>query len=164
VTDTPATKHRITLLEWVGVGAGALALVASFLPWYTLSGTITEDRRLLNLRTWLTAWGTGFLGWFPTVLLMSVAVLIIGQRFGKAVPILASLWMTLSLLAVVMILLRWITVPDAGALSGRGPDYATFHAGFGLYLGLLAAIIASAIGFLAFRANAKKLKAETPAE
>jgi hypothetical protein len=153
VTDTPATQHRITPLEWVGVGAGVLALVASFLPWYTLSGTITQDQRLLGQRTWLTAWGTNFLGWFPVVLLVAVGVLIVAKRFGRAVPILASLWMTLAVLAVVMILLRWITVPDASRITGRGADYATFHGGFGLYAGLAAGVVSVVTGFLSFRST-----------
>jgi hypothetical protein len=155
VTDTPAVRHRISALEWVGVGAGVLALVASFLPWYTLSGSITQDRQVLGLRSWLSAWGTNFLGWFPTVLLVAVAVLIVGQRFGRAVPILSSLWLTLALLAVIMILLRWITVPDAGALTGRGEDYAAFHGGIGLYLGLLAALVSVVTGFMSFRGMQK---------
>jgi hypothetical protein len=149
-------RHRITLLEWAGMGGAALALVSSFLPWYVLTGTFADQQRVMGFPTWTTVWRTNFLGWFPIVLLVAVGVFILGQRFGKQVPILASLWLTLAVLSVVMILLRWITVPDATERSGQGPEYARLSAGFGLYIGLLAALITGATGFLAFRAEQKK--------
>jgi hypothetical protein len=155
VTDTPATRHKITLLEWVGVGAGALALIASFLPWYDLSGTFADQQRALGFPTWTSAWRVGFLGWFPVMLLVIVGLLIAVQLMGKQVSILPPLWITLALLAVVMILLRWITVPDAGQATGRGPDYATLTAGFGLFMGLLAAFVSAVAGFLSFRSTHK---------
>ncbi|MET0135655.1 MAG: hypothetical protein ABW215_18910 [Kibdelosporangium sp.] len=159
MTETPAVKHRITPLEWIGVGAGGVAVVASFMPWYTLSGTLVDEQRNLGLRTSLSAWGAYFLGWFPIVLLVAVAVLIVGQMFSRRLPMLASLWLTLALLATVMILLRWITVPDATEFTGRGEDYAQFHAGFGLYLGLAAAVVSGVGGFLTFRVHQRTTRA-----
>jgi hypothetical protein len=153
----PPVKHQTTLNEWVGVGAGTVALVASFLPWYTLSGTFADQQKALGLRTWLTAWGTGFLGWFPTVLLVAVAGLVISQRFAKSLRALAPLWLTLAVVALAMILLRWITVPDASKLTGLNAEYAAFHAGFGLYVGLVAALVSGVTGFLEFRATQKQV-------
>lgn len=157
VTDMPPVKHQTTVNEWVGVGAGAVALVASLLPWYTLSGTLADQEKALGQRNWLTAWGTGFIGWFPTVLLVAVAGLIISQRFAKAVRVLAPLWLTLAVVAVAMILLRWIIFPDASKLTGLNADYAAFHVGFGLYVGLLAALVSGVTGFLEFRATQKQV-------
>lgn len=153
MTDMPATQHRITLLEWVGIAAGVLALVASFLPWYQLSSSLAERVRVTGASTWTSVWKMNFLGWFPIVLLVAVAVLIGAQQFGKRLQILASLWMTLAVLAVVMIVLRWITVPKSGS-------DAALVAGFGLYVGLGAGIVSVVTGFLSFRAT----QHETPAD
>lgn len=141
MTDTPAVKHRMSPLEWTGVAAGVVALVASFLPWFTVTGELLDERRSLGLQTYLTAWGTNFLGWFPAVLLAAVSVLIISQLVGKTAPILVSLWVTLAFLATVMILLRWITVPEA------------IYAGLGLYLGLAAALVSGIAGLVVFRSR-----------
>jgi hypothetical protein len=155
VTDTPATRHKISLLEWVGVGAGALALVASFLPWFSLTGTFADQQRALGFPTWTTAWRAGFLGWFPVMLLVIIALLIAVKLMGRHVAILPPLWITLSLLAAVMILLRWITVPDATVATGKGPDYAALSAGFGLFAGLIVALVSAVAGFLSFRGTQK---------
>ncbi|WP_132118822.1 hypothetical protein [Actinocrispum wychmicini] len=158
MTDTPpSTPHQTTLPEWIGVSAGAVAVVASFLPWFTLSGTLADQQKTLGLRSWLTAWGAGFLGWFPTVLLVVVAAVIVSQRFARALRILAPLWLTLAVVAIAMILLRWITVPDATKLTGQSPDYASFHSGVGLYVGLVAAVVSAVTGLFAFLAAQKQV-------
>ncbi|MCE7008955.1 hypothetical protein LWC34_40010 [Kibdelosporangium philippinense] len=128
----PATRDRITWLEWIGVAAGAAALVVSFLPWYRAEG----DQ---GTQLWIPVWEANFLAWFPVVLLMAISVLLLWQRFGKPVQMLSSLWLTLAVLAVVMILLRWITLP------------APIASDFGLYLGLIVAAGSALTAFLAFR-------------
>lgn len=139
MSDVPATRAQTSWLDWIGVAAGVLALVVSFLPWYQLAEPVAAVARGQGRTTWIAVWEGNFLAWFPIVLLMAVSVLLLWQRFGKPVQMLSSLWLTLTVLAVVMILLRWITVP-AGLASG-----------FGLYLGLIVAVGSGVAGFLAFR-------------
>ncbi|MEV4310847.1 hypothetical protein [Actinocrispum sp. NPDC049592] len=152
MTDKPATRHRFTLVEWIGVDAGIVALVASFLPWYRLADNLV-GRAAPGAPTSTTAWQMNFLGWFPVVALLAVSVLIMAQLFGRQIQMLTSLWMTLAVLGVVMILLRWITVPK----SGGEPALV---AGFGLYLGLGAAIVSLVTGFLAFRGSQRAQTAD----
>ncbi|MBP2321084.1 magnesium-transporting ATPase (P-type) [Kibdelosporangium banguiense] len=139
MTDTPAIQNRATWLDWVGVGAGIAALLASFLPWYRVAESLVGQAEAAGQQTWITVWEGNFLAWFPIVLLMAVSVLLVWQRFGKPVQMVTSLWLTLALLAVVMILLRWITLPEG------------IRSGFGLYLGLIVAVCSVVAGFLAFR-------------
>jgi magnesium-transporting ATPase (P-type) len=137
------------LLEWVGVGAGVLAAIASFLPWFSATGTFADQQRANGFRSWLTAWGSYFIGWFPIVLLLAVAVFIVGQRFSKTAPLLPSLWLTLAVLAMVMILLRWISARS----TNEPPEVLTWHTGWGLYLGLISAGVSAVAAFLAFRSS-----------
>ncbi|MFC0114714.1 hypothetical protein [Kibdelosporangium aridum] len=139
MADVPATRARITWLEWIGVAAGIVALVVSFLPWYRASDAVAAELREQGAPTWLPVWEGNFLAWFPVVLLLAVSVLLLWQRFGKPVQMLSSLWLTLAVLAVVMILLRWITLP------------MSVGSGFGLYLGLIVAVGSGLTAFLAFR-------------
>jgi hypothetical protein len=143
VTDSPATRQGITWMEWLGVAAGVVALVVSFLPWYRLSAPLERQAESQGAQTWITVWQGNFLAWFPVVLLLAACVLILWQRFGKPLQMLSSLWLTLAALAVAMILLRWITAPDG------------IRSGYGLYLGLIAAVVSGVAGFLAFRGTAR---------
>nr|WP_157528597.1 hypothetical protein [Kibdelosporangium sp. MJ126-NF4] len=139
MTDVPATPDRITWLEWVGVGAGVAAVVVSFLPWFRAPDSRVAQLREQGVDTWIPVWQGNFLAWFPTVLLLAVSVLLLWQRFGKPVQMLSSLWVTLAVLALVMILLRWVTLPSA------------IVGGIGLYLGIVVAVGSGLAGFAAFR-------------
>jgi hypothetical protein len=139
VTDSPATRQGTTWTEWVGVGAGIAALVVSFLPWYRVTDELVGPQEAMRLPIRFTVWELNFLAWFPIVLLAAVSVLVLWQRFGRPVQMLTSLWLTLTVLAIVMILLRWVTVP------------AGIVAGYGLYLGLIVTVVSGLAGFLAFR-------------
>jgi hypothetical protein len=139
VTDSPATRQGTTWTEWLGVAAGVIALVVSFLPWYRLTADLVPQAEAQGLPTWFTVWEANFLAWFPVILLLAVTVLLLWQRFGKPVQMVSSLWLTLAMLAVLMILLRWITLPEG------------LRSGYGLYLGLIAGVLSGIAGFLAFR-------------
>jgi hypothetical protein len=139
VTDSPATRQGITWMEWIGGGAGIVALVVSFLPWYRLTADRVPQAEAEGKPTWVTVWAGNFLAWFPVVLLLAVTVLLLWQRLGRPVQMISSLWLTLTMLAVVMILLRWITLQEG------------LRSGYGLYLGLIAGVLSGIAGFLAFR-------------
>ncbi|CAM3945237.1 hypothetical protein KIPE111705_32815 [Kibdelosporangium persicum] len=147
MADVPATRHRITWLEWIGVAAGIIGLVVSFLPWFRATEPVAVGLRAQGAPTWIPVWEGNFLAWFPVVLLLAVSVLLLWQRFGRPVRMTSSLWLTLGMLAVVMIVLRWITLP------------ASVVSGFGLYLGLMVAAGSGAAAFLAFRREQRAMPA-----
>jgi hypothetical protein len=142
---------RVTPLEWAGVGAGALAFLVSFFPWY--STDIAGDGGSAS------AWNTGIGAWLPVLMLMVVGGLVLGTHFGLKVARLPLIWLSVAAAAAVIILLRWLTLPDDGGFGGLGglgiETGIDSGAGFGLVIGLLAAIVSGAAAFFVYRASTK---------
>jgi Family of unknown function (DUF5336) len=142
---------RVTPLEWAGVGAGALAFIDSFLPWYSF------DFGGFASGSW-SAWNTGFLSWFSVLLLLAAGALVAAPHFGTKVDRLPLIWLILSAVATLFILLRWLTLPDDGGIGDLGvPGVGDFSsgAGFGLILGLVLAVVSTVAAVLSFRAAPK---------
>jgi hypothetical protein len=136
---------RVTPIEWAGIGAGALAFIVSFFPWYDLPGELDD------LFGTISAWDMGFLAWFPVLLLLGAGVIVLLPHLGTQVPNLAMIWLGLAGLALLFLLLRWVTLPDYfGADGGLG---------FGYFIGLLIAIASGVGGFLAFRSSSTRTTA-----
>ena len=141
---------RVTTLEWAGSGAGALAFIVSFFPWYSF------DFEGIGGESY-SAWNTGFLAWFPVLLLMGAGVVVLLPHFGTQVARLPLIWLSLAGAATLFILLRWLTLPDDGfgGLSILGDTGFDSGAGFGLIVGLIIAIVSTVAAFLTFRAAPK---------
>jgi hypothetical protein len=140
---------RVTTLEWAGIGAGLLAFIVSFFPWYSVS--------VAGFGESISAWNTGIGAWLPVLMLMASAVLILLPHFGVQVARVTLIWLALAAASVVIILLRWLTLPDDGGLGDVGGllgEDAGFEsgAGFGLIVGLVVAAASGVAAFLAFRA------------
>jgi hypothetical protein len=140
---------RLPLSDRIGTGAGLLTFVAGFLPWYRVSIEGATFGRSYSA----SAWDVGFGGWFPVLLLTAVAALIVVRRAVATPP--AGLLTVVPLaqmfappLAVLVILLRWLTFPGGtDGLSSAG-------AGFGLFVALLAALAGCFGGWLVLRDSA----------
>lgn len=143
---------RVTPLEWAGIGAGALAFITSFLPWYTVSFDFGAGLGLSSSGS-ANAWDAKFGAWFPMLLLLAVGVVILLPHLGTQVPNLALIWLGASAAAFVIIILRWVTFP-----SGDGPGVSA-GAGFGLFVGLVIALVSGVAGFLTFRASSARTTA-----
>jgi hypothetical protein len=136
---------RVTTLEWAGAGAGALAFIVSFFPWFSIEivGFGSESG---------SAWNTGFLAWFSVLLLMVAGGLVLAPHFGVKVDRLPLIWLVLAGLATLFIIIRWLTL-DAGIGDfGIFGDSIDVGAGFGLIVGLLLAIGSTVAAVLTFRA------------
>lgn len=141
---------RVTPLEWAGSGAGALAFIVSFFPWYSFDFEGFGG-------TSFSAWNSGFLAWFPVLLLMVAGGLVLAPHFGLKIDRLPLIWLSLAGAAAVFILLRWLTLPDDGGIGGFGliGDSVDSGAGFGLIVGLITALASAVAAFLTFRAAPK---------
>lgn len=142
---------RVTPLEWAGIGAGAFAFIVSFFSWYSVS--YDSPISGFDIGGSVSAWNSGFLAWFSVLLLVAAAVIVLLPHFGTAVPNRALVWLILSGLAFVFILLRWITFEDFGDIG------VSAGAGFGLFLGLLAALVSGVAGFLTYRGASSRTSA-----
>jgi hypothetical protein len=142
---------RVTPLELAGSGAGALAFIVSFFPWYSYDFEGIGGASA-------SAWNSGFLAWFAVMLLMGAGVVVLLPHFGVQVARLPLIWLSLAGAATVFILIRWLTLPDDGGLGDLGilggPGIES-GAGFGLIIGLILALVSTAAAFLRFRAAPK---------
>jgi len=159
--------RQVAPLEWVGVVAGALALVDSFLSWRHVAGPNVEElARTLGLKTWYTAWGSGVTGWLPVVLLAGAAALILAPGFGLRVRVVPLLWLAMAAAALVLIVIRWSTLPtpDWTLLQARNlqPEDVDAGASIGLYLGLVIAAISVLGAVFRVLATAKRVSQDTP--
>ena len=64
---------NVSTLEWVGIGAGALGFLSSFFAWASFSVAGFGGG-------WLSAWNSGFIAWFPVLLLLGAAGTPTGHR------------------------------------------------------------------------------------
>jgi hypothetical protein len=151
---------KVATLDWIVVGAGVLAYISSFLPWYSYSVSVSLFRFEQSTTANVNAWNAGFGAWFSVLLLVVAGGVVLASTMGLRLPTARSLiTLGLSALAFVTILLRWATFPDTDGRQGDLGDIdvggflaASSGAGFGLYLGLIAAIAAAAASLLMVRA------------
>lgn len=111
---------NLTKGQKLALGGGALLLISSFLPWYSVFGIS------------INAWSSGFLAWGGVILGVAAAVVIALKAFGKnevAAGGMATEQIALILAGIsfVLILLRFLT--------------QTSLVSFGLFLGLIAAAL-----------------------
>ncbi len=146
--------RQLTALDWIGVLAGGAAVVVSFLSWRHVRGTgLVDLARAVGFRTWYTAWSSGFTAWLPMVLLAGAAALIMARGVNIRLPGVPFVWLGLAVAALILVLIRWITLPDPDAATlaqfNLRPENVDTGASIGLYLGLLAAVLS--IAAAAFR-------------
>jgi hypothetical protein len=145
---------RVSTLEWAGIGAGFAAFIFSFLPWHSVSAGGFSDSA--------NAWGTGALGLLAVLLLMAAGGLVLAPHLGVEVARLPLIWLGLSGVAVLFILLQWVVIPDGVEEFGLLGTGIESGAGFGLILGLIAAIASAGGAFMSFRAAPKTAPGANP--
>ena len=157
-----ADLTKVTTLDWVVVGAGLLAYISSFLPWYRADVSILGIERSATAN----AWNAGIGAWLPVLLLAVAGVVVLASATGVRLPTSKSLiTLGLSALAVIAILLRWMTFPDATGQNSLDMDNVDVQgllavssgADVGLYIGLAAGIVAVVASFLTSRTSGAAL-------
>ncbi|WP_322752156.1 hypothetical protein [Frankia sp. Cas3] len=143
----------------VGImGAGVAVFVSSFLPWYGAS--------FGGYRASVSGWNSGFIAWFPILLCLAVAGVVAAATFGNVrLPTVGPVGPSLAFVlgtgvAVLLILLRWITLPDAGsslfaAQIKSGPEV-------GLFLGLIGAAVMTGFAVLRLLASGEPIPGRGP--
>lgn len=122
---------QVGTYEWLGIGAGAVAFINSFLPWLSAGGFSVG------------AWNGGFFAIFSVLLLIGAAVVVLLPHFGVAVQQRTMIWLALAGVAFLFTLLAWLV-----SFSGFG--------GVGVFIGLAAAIASAAGAFLTYQQTAPK--------
>jgi hypothetical protein len=142
---------RVSKAEWIGLGAGLIAFIASFLPWYSVSAGLFSVS--------INAWSLGFLAWFPVLLMVAAAGVILAQQLGANMPQVRPGWplvlLGVAALSLILVLIRWVSLTaDTYGFAFSGISYG---AGFGLYVGLVAAILLGLSQYLVFRSSGQSI-------
>ncbi|SDI78675.1 hypothetical protein SAMN05192558_11264 [Actinokineospora alba] len=139
---------RFSPLEWVGILAGLGALVISFFPWQRVTGQFADMVEQIGFRTTSTAWSSGPVAWLAVLALFLAAALLLARAFGVRLPGGSVVWLLLAVTAVVLVIIRWVTLPDLDparlALLNLKPEDVETNAGPGLFLCLGIAIVSMA--------------------
>ncbi|MEV0072395.1 MULTISPECIES: hypothetical protein [unclassified Amycolatopsis] len=154
---------RVTWREWLGQGAGLLALVALFLPWTVLTAdTATADVRdafnsLPHDDVVRSAWHSDFFSWFPPLVLVLVglAVVFFGQVRKVRVSGLPHLWLVADLAALLLMVIGWTTLDwvfDSDQRAFLETAGVMINPGVGRYVALLAVLVSIAASILDIRA------------
>ncbi len=127
---------RMTTAQKVGAGGGVLLLVASFLPWYSVSlgafGSVSAK-----------AWDAGFLAWGGVLLGIAGAVVLVLKAMGRSdvqAGGLASEQIALILGAASLLLIVLRLLTESSAVS------------FGLFLGIVGAALVAYGAFTQMKA------------
>ena len=151
-----APAGKVTALNLAVISAGLLAYISSFLPWYRTSVSILGIERSASVN----AWNAGFGAWFSVLLMVAAGGWVLVSTLGRLrLPVSGPLIaLSLSVLAFVTMVLRWATFPDAtdgldeGSFDlGSAALTASSGPGSGLYLALIAAVVAMVAALLTFR-------------
>jgi hypothetical protein len=141
------------------VGLGILGFIFSFMPWFGVrySGFNTAGQA----QTWhsnLNAWHSGALAWIPVVLMLIAAGLAAahlvthGRMTGIGSVPLATAIAVASIAAVVLIAIRWLTLPRIYG-SYLGFPGLSSGARYGLILGLITSILMTLLALNTIRSS-----------
>ncbi|HZP73586.1 MAG TPA: hypothetical protein VFA97_09440 [Gaiellaceae bacterium] len=140
---------RLSRLDWGIAGGAAVAFISAFLPWWGYSGPVN----ILNAS--VSGWSAGFWAWAGVLLVTLAGVFLVLRRMETSLPELpvgpALLTAGLAALGTVFILIRWVSLPSAHGLGG------SVGAKYGLFLGLIAAIVATACAVIELRESGEAL-------
>ncbi|OAA18811.1 hypothetical protein UG55_109914 [Frankia sp. EI5c] len=133
------------------IGAGAVAFIFSFLPWFSVKAKIFGSSYSDSVGAWNTDLSGYLWGWLAILLLLAVAGLTAALTFANlrlpTLPVpLPVVTVAASGLAVLLIIIRWIAYPSIPSSYDGG-------ASFGLFITLIAAIAQTVFGVLNLRAG-----------
>lgn len=143
--------QKLGRTEQVLAGAGIVLFIVGFFPWFSASVSDFGVTYSGHANAWSAP--SGFIDWFPILLLLAYAVVLALPAFGVAVniPVLASetnrafVGLVLSAFALLLFAIQGLTYPSLpGGISGSaGPSW-------GYYIALLVVIGAGVQSYLGF--------------
>ncbi|MGO9196112.1 MAG: hypothetical protein ACLQK4_03160 [Acidimicrobiales bacterium] len=142
---------KLSRLDWGIAGAGGVALISLFLPWYGVSSGIYSAS--------VSGWSTSY-GWFGAVLIIAAGVYLVLQRsevnlarmpVSPAVVVLGA-----SAIGTLIVALRWLTMPS-GSGGVAGVTVYSYGARVGIIIALIAGIVQAVCAFQLFRSSGEEL-------
>jgi hypothetical protein len=148
---------RLSRLDWVVVGASALAFIGLFLPWYGAS--------TLGYSASVSGWSTGY-GWLGGLLIVASGVYLLLQRsqadlsrvkVGPATVVLGA-----AVVGTVLVILRWISLPSGHGGIG-GVTFYSYGPEVGIWLTLIVGVVQVVSALRLFRSSGEQLPWSKPA-
>jgi hypothetical protein len=161
-------QRKIAIPDYALAAAGLLALIVTFLPWWTFTESASISGQTVSGSASVNGWNaashggdvgktiTGPLAWIPMLLLLILGILAVvrahaapqilpGKRFYQIAAGVGAL-------AALLVAVRWATYfkppnVDAGGVTAS----ASSGASFGTYLGLLLGLAVAGAGIWALR-------------
>jgi hypothetical protein len=155
--DFGTLMNRLGRNGQIFVGAALLLFIDGFLPWYSVSFK-GDAEFLAGASSSGNAWDISFGAWFPTILGLAAGVVVALAAMGsiKMTPLATwTLGTAASILAFIIILIRWLTYPSVPAVEKTMMDAG---ASFGTYVGLVLALVMAVFGYMAFAAAGGDVK------
>lgn len=142
---------KLSQLDWGVAGAGGVALISLFLPWYGVSSGFYSAS--------ISGWSTSY-GWLGSLLIVAAGVYLVMHRsqvnlanmpIGPAVVVLGA-----AILGTLIIAIRWLTLPSGstGVVGGASFSYGPR---IGIILTLIVGIVQVVCAFMIFRGSGEAL-------
>ncbi len=132
-------------VDRIVAGAGLIALISMFLPWYGASaGPYSAS---------VSGFSSGW-GWLGALAIVGAGAYVVGAAAGRRVRVgslgPAATVAGLSVVGTVIVILRWLTMPSGGIAGySYGPE-------FGIYLALIVGIAQAIVSVRMFRRSGEK--------
>ena len=141
----------LTRVDWIVVGASALALIALFLPWYGASS--------FGFSASVSGWRSGY-GWLGALLIIFSGVYLLLQRsqadlsrvsVGPATVVVGT-----AVVGALIVLVRWISLPR-GHAGIQGVTIVSYGPKIGIVLTLVVGIAQAVAALSLFRSSGEAL-------
>lgn len=143
--------QQLSTIDRVVAGAGAIALVSLFLPWYGASTPIYSAS--------VSGFSTSY-GWLGGLLIVATGAYLALLRSGTKLPELPAgpgvVVLGASLLGTVIVALRWLTLPSGSASVG-GVTYLSYGPRVGIILTLVVGLVQVGCAFTLFRRSGERV-------
>ena len=150
-------SKSISTRDWGVIGAGGIAFISLFLPWYGVSSGFFSAS--------ISGWSTSY-GWLGGLLIIAAGAYLLALRskvdvsklpLGPGVLVLGA-----SLLGTLIVALRWLTLPSGhGGVSGV--DNYSYGPRIGIIFTLVVGIVQVVCAVQLFRASGEKVPWATQA-
>ena len=149
---------KLSRLDWGVVGAGGVAFIALFLPWYGVSAG--------GFSASVSGWSTSY-GWLGGLLIVAAAVWFLLWRADAAIPKapLSPLAATTGAagLGTLLVILRWATLPR-GHAGVFGTTLFNYGPRVGIWITLIVGIVEVACAGVLFARSGEALPWKTHPE
>jgi hypothetical protein len=139
---------KLSTIDKIVVGAGAVAFIALFLPWYGVSSPIFSAS--------VSGWSAGY-GLFGAILIVATGLYLGMLRTGTQMPSTSVgpgvIALGASVVGTVLVLVRWVSllrVSDTSGLYSYGPR-------FGIIIAVVAGVVQVLCALRLFRRSGEAL-------